>query len=72
MLLFPDLCLPPFAALLAQVVGQQVLNSYIKYNINIQTVYRRSSTWRLRRGSSYLLVRRKDINCNCPEIKINR
>ncbi|KAF0304744.1 Netrin-1 [Amphibalanus amphitrite] len=58
-------------ALLAQVVDQQVLNSYVKYVINIQTVYRRSPQWKLRRGTSYLLVRRKDISCNCPKIKIN-
>ncbi|XP_037093945.1 netrin-3-like isoform X2 [Pollicipes pollicipes] len=58
-------------ALLAQVVDQQTLGSYVKFVVNIQTVYRRSSKWKLRRGSSYLLVRRQDINCNCPRVKIN-
>jgi len=58
-------------ALLAQVIDRQTLGSYVKFVINIQTIYRRSEQWRLRRGSSYLLVRKQDINCNCPRIKLN-
>ncbi|XP_058795487.1 netrin-1-like [Phymastichus coffea] len=47
-------------------------NSWVKFSVNVNTIYKRSRDSRISRGTSLLYVHSNDLACRCPKIKPNQ
>lgn len=60
------------AAILGKVMERETVDDYVKFSLNIQSVFKRSRDSRLRRTNTFLWVPLKDLACKCPKIKTNK
>ncbi|XP_065565697.1 netrin-1-like isoform X2 [Artemia franciscana] len=59
-------------AILATVINREAVADWVKFTINVQTIFKKSRENRLRRGSTYIWVKLSDLACKCPKIKMER
>lgn len=45
---------------------------WIRFTLNVDFIYKKSSNSRIRRGDVFLYVHSADLACRCPKIKPNR
>lgn len=61
-----------FSAVKAEVVAKQTVRDWVKFTINVLSIYKKSPDKNLnRRGETLLWVPIQDIQCKCPRIKLN-
>ena len=59
------------SAIKAEIVARQTIGNWVKFNINVLSVYKKSPNKMLnRRGETLLWVPKRDLNCKCPRIKL--
>lgn len=60
-----------FAAIKAEVVAKQDVGDWMKFTINVLTIYKKAPVSKLnRRGETLLWVPKDDLRCKCPRIKL--
>jgi len=57
---------------LATIREREPAGDWIKFTMNIQTIFKKTHDNRVRRGLTYFWVRMTDLACKCPKIKINK
>lgn len=60
-----------FAAIQAEVVGRETLDDWVKFTVNINTVYKRRQQ-RINRGEEIMWVPVQDLTCKCPKVRLHR
>ena len=60
------------AAVLATIREREPAGDWIKFTMNVQTIFKKTRDNRVRRGMTYFWVRMADLACKCPKIKINK
>ncbi|KAL1129201.1 hypothetical protein AAG570_013731, partial [Ranatra chinensis] len=60
------------AAILAKVLEKDSVEEWARFNIVVQSVYKRARESNLRRGGLSLWVHASDLACKCPKIKSNK
>lgn len=56
-----------------QVIGSDMIEGWVKYRIQIGTVFKRSSEVRLRRGIQHnFWLPNQMVICKCPKLKVGR
>ena len=58
-------------AIQAEVVGRETLDDWVKFTVNINTVYKRSQQ-RINRGEEVMWVPVHDLTCKCPKVRLHR
>ena len=58
--------------MLATIREREPAGDWIKFTMNIQTIFKKTHDNRVRRGLTYFWVRMTDLACKCPKIKINK
>lgn len=57
----------------AQVVGREFVEGWVKYRIQIESVFKRSKgLLRIRRGAQAFWLPNSHVVCKCPKVKIGR
>lgn len=64
-------CLKDYV-LKVQVRGMERSGPWWQFSISVQTVFRKGSTSRVRRGSQSLWVPDRDLSCGCPALQVDR
>nr|CAH0108274.1 unnamed protein product [Daphnia galeata] len=59
-------------ALLATITARETAGEWVKFTMNVQTIFKKTRDNRVRRGLTYFWVRMSDLACKCPKIKINK
>ncbi|KAG8286656.1 hypothetical protein J6590_054495 [Homalodisca vitripennis] len=59
-------------AILGKVLERETVDDWVKFSLNIQSVFKRARDSRLRRTNTFLWVPVKDLACKCPKIKTNK
>jgi len=59
-------------AILGKVMERETVDDYVKFSLQIQSVFKRARDSRLRRTNTFLWVPVKDLACKCPKIKTNK
>ena len=59
-------------AVLATIREREPAGDWIKFTMNVQTIFKKTRDNRVRRGMTYFWVRMADLACKCPKIKINK
>lgn len=59
-------------AILGKAMEREIVDNFVKFSLNIQSVFKRSKESRLRRTNTFLWVPVKDLACKCPKIKTNK
>lgn len=59
-------------ALLATITARETTGEWVKFTMNIQTIFKKNRDSRVRRGVTYFWVKMSDLSCKCPKIKINK
>lgn len=59
-------------AILGKMSEPIVSKNWAKFTMNVQSVYKRGQTSRLRRGPATLWIHDNDLKCKCPKIKPGR
>ncbi|KAI9551178.1 hypothetical protein GHT06_005955 [Daphnia sinensis] len=59
-------------ALLATITARETAGEWVKFTMNVQTIFKKTRDNRIRRGLTYFWVRMADLACKCPKIKINK
>ncbi len=67
-----NLNLPSFSAIQAQVVSRETMDDYVRFTVNIMTVYKRGNDKSIHRGEQILWVSAQDLLCKCPKIRLHR
>jgi hypothetical protein len=63
---------------MGKVVGREAsaggagAGEWARLALSVQAVYKRAPRSRLRRGTTALYVRPRDLACKCPKLKINK
>lgn len=60
------------AAILATITARETAGDWVKFTMNVQTIFKKQRDNRVRRGLTYFWVRMSDLACKCPKIKINK
>nr|AMY99569.1 netrin [Terebratalia transversa] len=55
-------------AIQASVLKREQVGSWVKFTVNILSIYKRGAT-RLRRGEQYIWVAQSDLVCKCPKVR---
>ncbi|XP_077979768.1 netrin-1-like [Glandiceps talaboti] len=58
-------------AVQAQILSREQVDKWIKFTINVMTVYKYGAT-KIRRGDQLLYVHQNDIACKCPKLRLGR
>nr|AMY99575.1 netrin [Novocrania anomala] len=58
-------------AIQAQVLSRESMNEWVKFTVNIASVYKRDKI-KIRRGEHILWVLQKDLVCKCPKVRLGR
>ncbi|EDO36836.1 predicted protein, partial [Nematostella vectensis] len=53
-------------------VEKKLPNSWVRATVNINTLFKRSRTRRVRRGDGYVWIKKRDFRCRCPKLKPGR
>lgn len=59
-------------AIQAHVVSREIVDSWVRFVVNVVAIFKSSKNSRMRRGDQYLWVRQSHLACKCPKIRINR
>jgi len=59
-------------AILATITARETAGDWVKFTMNVQTIFKKQRDNRVRRGLTYFWVRMSDLACKCPKIKINK
>ena len=60
------------AAVLSTITARDTVGDWVKFTMNIQSIFKKPRDNRVRRGLTYFWVRMADLTCKCPKIKINK
>lgn len=60
------------SAILARLLDKETVGEWVKFTINIQSIYKRARDSKLRRGNTFLWVNSNDLACKCPKVKTNK
>ncbi|XP_038064275.1 netrin-1-like isoform X2 [Patiria miniata] len=55
----------------AHVLSREMGNDFVKFTINVMSVFKRGSQ-RIRRGDQFLYVPRHDLTCKCPKLRLGK
>lgn len=54
-----------------EIVGKQIVGTWVKFTINVLAVYKKSPDKKLnQRGETQLWVEKRDLQCKCPRLKL--
>ncbi|XP_065225047.1 netrin-3-like [Planococcus citri] len=59
-------------AILGKIFEKEAIKDWIKFTINIQSIYKRTRDSKLRRGSTFVWIHESDLACKCPKIKTGK
>ncbi|KAK6634243.1 hypothetical protein RUM44_004851 [Polyplax serrata] len=59
-------------AIMGRVQERETMGEWVRFTINVQSVYKKSRDSNLKRGTTYLWVHMNDLACKCPKIKANK
>ncbi|XP_072155296.1 netrin-3 [Bemisia tabaci] len=59
-------------AILGKIVEREQNEDWVRFSLNVQSIYKRARDSRLKRGETQLWVHVKDLACKCPKIKQNK
>jgi len=54
------------------ITARETSGDWVKFTMNVQTIFKKTRDNRIRRGLTYFWVRMTDLACKCPKIKINK
>ena len=54
------------------VYGRELIDDWVKYRIQIESVFKRNPGTKVRRGLNALWMPSSTIECKCPKIKVGR
>lgn len=60
------------SAIRVKIEGRTHVKSWVKFNVNIEQVYKWTGETRLREGEQAVWVLTRDLKCSCPKIRMNR
>lgn len=55
----------------AHVLAREKFDSWVKFTVNVQTVYKRGPK-RIERGETYVWAKQKHLACKCPKLRLGR
>lgn len=59
-------------AILGKIYEKEAVKDWIKFTINVQSIYKRNRDSKLRRGSTFVWIHESDLSCKCPKIKTGK
>uniref|UniRef100_T1IHF7 Netrin-1 n=1 Tax=Strigamia maritima TaxID=126957 RepID=T1IHF7_STRMM len=59
-------------AIHANVLSRETVDDWVKFTINVVSIFKMAKGSRLRRGDQMLWVRQSDLLCKCPRMRVNR
>ncbi|KAI5695071.1 hypothetical protein M8J76_015109 [Diaphorina citri] len=61
------------AATIVGKISEKInLKEWVRFTMNIQSMYKRAPDSKLKKGAVYLWIHNKDLQCKCPKIKLNK
>ncbi|XP_013408519.1 netrin-1 isoform X1 [Lingula anatina] len=55
-----------------QVITRENIGEWVKFTVNILSMFKRSSSSKLRRGEEQVWIQLSDVRCKCPRLKVGR
>lgn len=59
-------------AIVGKITEKVNLKEWVRFSMNIQSMYKRAPDSKLKKGLVYLWIHNKDLQCKCPKIKLNK
>ena len=60
------------SAIQAQVVSRESIDDWVRFTVNIMTVYKRGNDKTIHRGEQIVWVSARDLLCKCPKVRLHR
>lgn len=61
-----------FAAARVRITSRDLVDGWVKYNMDVEVIYKRAGGSRIKRGANALWLTQKSILCKCPKIRIGK
>uniref|UniRef100_A0A8D8QPJ5 Netrin-B n=1 Tax=Cacopsylla melanoneura TaxID=428564 RepID=A0A8D8QPJ5_9HEMI len=59
-------------AIVGKITEKINLKEWVRFTMNIQSMYKRAPDSKLKKGAVFLWIHSKDLQCKCPKIKLNK
>lgn len=60
-----------FLAIQASIIAKESFGEWIRYTVNIISIYKRDPNQNMR-GEAYVFVAKRDHKCKCPKLRLGR
>ncbi|XP_064637889.1 netrin-1-like isoform X1 [Lineus longissimus] len=59
-------------AIQAQITSRESINEWVKFTVNVQSIFKKSRKRTIKRGESFVWVSQADLSCKCPKVRVGR